>query len=223
MGSALVAAAFKDKEIEIGNAGMDMAYMEAGVTTPNTPYVMNMFTGTVPGNWANYKDTKGRTALVDDWCHTWPVSSSNMIVMGGPLANLLALYFNDFTDGFYGINTAAEPYTPYAPWQGKLAAIPCWNKNAYAASANVGYGLISTYLDINGTVGFIVYGLYGRDTFYTSYWFHHEGGIHYLQTLNPCVTSLILKIDYTSDAKHPAFTIVEHLGVISEKYTQHDP
>jgi len=223
MGSALVAAAFKDKEVEIGNAGMDMAYMEAGVTTPNTPYVMYMFTGTSPGDWANYKDTKGRTALVDDWCHTWAVSSSDMIVMGGPLANLLALYFNDFTDGFYGINTAAESYTPYAPWQGKLVAIPCWNKNAYEASANVGYGLISTYLDINGTVGFIVYGLYGRDTFYASYWFHHQGGIHYLQTLNPCVTSLILKIDYTSDPKHPAFTIVEHLGVISEKYTQHDP
>jgi hypothetical protein len=222
MGSALVAAAFKDKEIEIGNAGMDMAYMEAGVTTPNTPYVMSQFSGTVPGNWANYKDTMGRTALVDDWCTTYPVASSDMIVMGGPLANLLALYFNDYTDGFYGINTAAEPYTPYSYWQGKLAGITCWNKTAYAANATTGFALISTYLDINGTVGFIIYGLYGRDTYYASKWFH-DGGIHELQTLNPCVTSLIIKIDYKDDAKHPVFTIMEYLGTISEKYTQHDP
>jgi hypothetical protein len=225
MGAALVAAAFKDKEVETANAGMDMAYMEGGITTPNTPYVMNLFSGTVPGTKPNYKDsvsTPGqRTALVDDWCHTYPVASSDMVVLGGPGANLLALYFNDYTDGFYGMNTAAEHYTPYAPWQMRLAGIACWNKNAYGATETVGYALISTYLDINGTVGFLVSGLYGRDTYYVSKWFH-DGGIHTLQTLNPCVTSLIIKIDYT-DAKHPVFTIAEYLGTISEKYTQHDP
>jgi hypothetical protein len=222
MGSALVAAAFKDKEIEIGNAGMDMAYMEAGVTSPNTPYVMYQFSGTLPGTWANYKDSMGRTALVDDWCTTYPVASSDMIVLGGPLANLLALYFNDFTDGLYGINTSAEPYTPYAAWQGKLVGIACWNKNAYGANATMGYAMISTYLDINGTIGFIIYGLYGRDTYYASKWFH-DYGLHYIQTLNPCVTSLILGIDYHLDAKHPTIGILEYLGTISEKYTQHDP
>jgi hypothetical protein len=84
-----------------------------------------------------------------------------------------------------------------------------------------GYATITTYLDINGTVGFMVYGLDGRDTYYASYWFHGDpargipAGIHQLQDAPKCLTSIILEIDY-SDAKHPTFTIVECLGTISE-------
>ncbi|MCJ7424443.1 hypothetical protein MUP01_09285 [Candidatus Bathyarchaeota archaeon] len=216
-GSILVTAAFKDKQVEIGNFGLDMEFQEYGKTS--VPYIMNKFTGTAPGWRPNYHDTKSRTAFVDDWCTRWPVASSSIIVEGGPLANLAALYFNDFTDGFYGINSVEDGYTPYAPWQNKLAGVTCWNKNAYAGSATIGYGLISTYLDLNGTAGFIVYGLAARDTTYTSQWFQN-GGIHQLQDAPKCLTSIILKINYT-DAKHPTFSIAECLGTITERQWIH--
>jgi hypothetical protein len=84
-----------------------------------------------------------------------------------------------------------------------------------------GIGVITTYKDINGTVGFMIYGWSGDDTYYTCKWFHEEG-IYYLQGENRGVTTLVLRIDYTEDAHYPTVTILERLGTISEK-TPHDP
>jgi hypothetical protein len=220
LGATLVTAAFKNKDIEIGTAGEDMMSVDWGLSC--IPYVMNCF-GTTPGARADYKDdgtTPGnRLALKDDWCTTWPVASSNMITVGGPLANLLTSYFNEFTDAFWGTYTPlyGETYTPYEPWQNKVVALTCWNATAaraYEATVDTGYGVITTYKDINGTVGFAMWGIGPRDTFYTSKFFHEEI-IYELQNFPHCVTSIILKIDYT-DPKHPTFTIVECLGTISE-------
>jgi hypothetical protein len=215
----LVTAAFKNKDVEIGNAGEDMMSTDWGVSC--IPYVLNCF-GTTPGTRTDYKDdgtTPGdRPALKDDWCTTWPVSSSNMIMVGGPLANLLTLYFNEFTDAFWGSNTElyGETYTPYTTWQSKIVPLTCWNgtKKGYEATLTTGYGVITTYKDLNGTVGLAIWGIGPRDTFYTSKFFHEEI-IYELQDFPGCVTSIILKIDYT-DSEHPTFTIVECLGTISE-------
>jgi hypothetical protein len=230
IGASLVSAAFKDKGIEIGNAAMDMMYTEYGISS--VPYIMRNF-GTTPGARADYKfdgSAPGdRTALRDDWCGNWSITSSNIIGCGGPLANLFSLYMNDFTSAFAGMNFALtdEMYTPYQPWQMKIAALTCWNRTSYGSTEDMGYATIGTYKDLNGTVGLVVWGIDGRDTFYASQWLNgnweldREPGIWQLQEMNEHVTSIILEIDY-EDPEHPTFEIVELLGTISEK-DQHDP
>jgi hypothetical protein len=232
LGATLVTAAFKNKQIEIGLSGLDMMYYEW--MNPSIPYVMNCF-GTAPGSRGDYKDdgsTPGqRPALRDDWCTTWPITSSNMIGVGGPLANMFTLYFNEFTDAFYGtyVTGWGETYTSYATWQNKIAALTCWNgsKKGYVATYDTGYAVIATYKDLNGTVGLVIWGLGPRDTYYASKFFHEEI-IYELQSFPLCVTSIILKIDYT-DPLHPGFSIVECLGTISETLVEttkggiHDP
>ncbi|MEM3579877.1 MAG: hypothetical protein QXH40_02940 [Candidatus Bathyarchaeia archaeon] len=212
IGASLVSAAFKNKQIEIGNAGFDMMFQEYALTS--IPYLLHKFSGTGTGWPPNYKDSIYRIALRDDWCHTWPIASSNIIGVGGPLANHIAEYFNDFTDAFYGLNTAEAPFTPYAPWVNKIIALSCWSKDTYSSNATVGYAVISTYKDINGTVGFLVWGISARDTFYASKFFHEEI-IYELQRFPLCATSIIVEIDYT-DPEHPTWTIPEVLGTISE-------
>ena len=225
IGASLVSAAFKDKQIEIGNAGFDMIFQEWGSTS--IPYLLHRFGGTAPGWPPDYKDNIYRIALRDDWCKTWPITSSNIIGIGGPLANHITEYFNDFTDAFYGLNTTEAPFTPYAPWAGNVIALSCWTKNVYSASATIGYAVITTYKDINGTVGFLIWGISARDTFYASKFFHEEI-IFELQNFPPCATSIIIRIDYT-DPEHPTFTVPEVLGTISETSVEgikgglHDP
>jgi hypothetical protein len=232
LGGALVTAAFKNKDIEIGLSGLDMIYNEWSMAS--IPYVMNCF-GTAPGARGDYKDdgsTPGqRPALRGDWCTTWPITSSNMIGIGGPLANMFVSYLNEFTDAFYGTYVVGwgETYTSYATWQNKIVALTCWNgtKKGYAATYNTGYAVISTYKDLNGTVGLTIWGHGPRDTYYASKFFHEEI-IYELQTFPHCVTSIILKIDYT-DPKHPTFTVIECLGTVSERQVEtvkggiHDP
>jgi len=226
-GAALVTAAFKDKLLEaycfvsdaasssgsgayIGLAGADM---KETVVYNAMPWVMRKF-GT--GNTkADYKDAIGRAALKDDWCTTWPVASSNMIGVGGPLANMLAYYANDFTSAIFGLEEYAASI-----WDNKIIPLPCWDTTktrVYASNEDKGYAVIATYKDINGTVIFLVWGHWGRDTYYATKWFH-EGGIYQLQC--PCgfrgVTSIILEIDY-EDPEHPTFSVVEVLGTISER------
>jgi hypothetical protein len=232
LGGALVTAAFKNKDIEIGLSGLDMMYYEWSMAS--IPYVMNCF-GTAPGARGDYKDdgsTPGqRPALRDDWCTTWPITSSNMIAIGGPLANMFTSYLNEFTDAFYGTYVVGwgETYTTYATWQNKIVALTCWNgtKKGYAATYDTGYAVISTYKDLNGTVGLTIWGHGPRDTYYASKFFHEEI-IYELQSFPHCVTSIILKIDYTYP-QHPTFTVVECLGTISERLVEttkggiHDP
>jgi len=228
LGALLVTPAFKNKQIEIGNGGEDMMFQEWG--EQSIAWVMNCF-GSTPGTrtdykWATDPTSPGkRSALKDDWCHTWAVASSNMIGVGGPLANTFAYYFNDFTDAFYGLFAPelGESFTPYTPWQRKIIAASCWNVssnhvahggNAYSSNGEFGYATITTYKDLNGTVGFLIWGDGPRDTYYASKFFHDEI-IYELQRFPRCATSIIIEIDY-DDPLHPTFTIVEVLGTISE-------
>lgn len=226
VGAALVSEAFdSEKQIRIGIAGEDMLDPEIA---NQIPWVMAKFGD--GDEWIDYYFNKAglyvedyRTALKDDWCTYWPISSSNMIGIGGPLANLLAYYGNDFTDAFFGL----EDYAVDSPYFAKIAGIPCWNRgwngtwNVYESDTDTGYAVISTYKDINGTVLFLVWGHWGRDTYYASQWFHGDvargiaPGIVQLQDAPEHLTSIILQIDYT-DPEHPEFSIVECLGTISE-------
>jgi hypothetical protein len=213
-GATLVSAAFSENDIEIGNAGMDM---EGTTYAYEIPYLLSRIgNGTTFSNYWITPDTTSpgqRLTLMDDWCTKWAVTSSNIISVGGPLANQMTEYFNSFTDAYY-----SEPwFTPYTPFKGTLAALSCWSKKAYSNNATLngtGYATIGTYLDINGTVGLAIYGLDARDTFYASQYFR-DNFVTILGNLPKGVTSLVIKIGY-KDYRHPTFTIVEELGTISE-------
>jgi hypothetical protein len=212
-GAALVAAAFKNKQIEIGIAGVDMWDPEIA---NQIPWVMAKYgTGDAMVDY-HYDHAAGdhRTALRDDWCTTWPVASSNIISVGGPIANVLSWYGNDFTEAFFGIGM----FTDYTAWENKIASLTCWNKNAYESDEDTGYAVVGTYKDINGTVILLIWGHWGRDTYYATKWFHEEG-IFQLQDAPLCLTSIILEIDYTEHP--PTVSIVECLGPISETEWTH--
>ena len=208
-GLSMVTAAFKDKQVEYGLAGADMNNTDPKLAMPS---VMSKFSaGTTK---AAYKDAKGRAALKDDYCTTWPVASSNMIAEGGPTANLLAYYGNDLTSAFAGIGD----FTNYTPWKNEIVALSCWSRNAYVPNATMGYAVVSTFLDLNGTVGFLVWGYDGRDTYQVSKWFM-EDGIYEMQEFPPHVTSVIVQIDYTVHnplISNGGIKVVEALGTISE-------
>jgi hypothetical protein len=224
-GAALVAEAFDSyKKIGIGIAGADM---DNPVAANNMPSVMAAFTAGT--SVADYKDSIFRAALKDDWCTYWPVASSNMLAIGGPLANLLAYYVNDFTDAMYGL-----PQFAGTAYSGKIAAVSCWDRdwlgetdyNTYYSYGMgpyyLGAAVISTYKDINGTVIFDVWGMEGRDTYYASLWLHGDEergltpGLLEMQRFPKGVTSIVLYIWYSNNWKHPLYSIPEMLGTISE-------
>jgi len=169
-------------------------------------------------NWAGYTNDY-RVALRDDWCTTWPVTSSNMIVVGGPSANMLSYYENDFSDAFAALNQ----FTSDPIWANKIVAKTCWmphdTAHTYASSNSTGYGVITSYLDENGTAVLQIWGYWGRDTYYLTKWFHEEG-IYELQQAPAGLTSIIVKISYKSypeGYKPTAFKVVECLGTVSER------
>jgi hypothetical protein len=224
-GAALVAEALDSyKHIGIGLAGADM---DNPVASNNMPSVMAAFTAGT--SVADYKDSIFRAALKDDWCTYWPVASSNMLAIGGPLANLLAYYVNDFTDAMYGL-----PQFAGTAYSGKIAAVSCWDRdwlgetdyNTYYSYGMgpyyLGAAVISTYKDINGTVIFDVWGMEGRDTYYASLWLHGDEergltpGLLEMQRFPKGVTSIVLYIWYSNNWKHPLYSIPEMLGTISE-------
>jgi hypothetical protein len=159
-----------------------------------------------------------------------------MVGVGGPVANMLSYYANDFTNAFFGIAQFSPTSTafPVNPYSGMITGIPCWNRgwyglpwNTYISVTNqadgtgTGYAVISTIKDLNGTVILEVWGYEARDTYYACLWLHGDSGrglapgIVELQSAPRGLTSIILKIDYT-DPKHPTYTIPECLGTISE-------
>ncbi|PVX26033.1 MAG: hypothetical protein CW691_02665 [Candidatus Bathyarchaeum sp.] len=230
-GASLITASIKQKNITIGLAGSDMWDPD---TTMQMPSVMYQFG--VGDTKEDYKDAIGRAALTDNWCTYWPTSSSNMIGVGGPVANMLSYYSNDFTDAIYGI----PEYATGSPYSGMITGLACWQRywddiadgpswNVYSSydDPTVGYAVISTYIDKNGTEVIVVWGHFGRDTYYATQWLHGDAardinpGILQLQQAPAGLTSIILQIDYT-DPNHPTFCIPELLGTISETEWVHE-
>jgi len=209
IGAAYMTEAFDSiKDIHVQVTALDINDTVYG---PHTPFVMG---SAVTGTKADYRDSLGRTYLRDDWCTTYPVASSNMLFAGGPEVNMGAEYFNEFTMAFfarteYVVNDTGHAY--------EIFALSCWNKYSYGS----GYAVVSVYKDLNGTIGFLIWGFTGDDTYYATKWFW-ETGIEYLQTENRGVTDIILEIDYTTCPYSVDIARNERLGTISEKAC-HDP
>jgi hypothetical protein len=220
LGNTMVVAAFKNKLIEYGIGGLDRLDATFG---PMVPSVIRE--GISP-------DSDGRYHLHDDWCYSrtddsagmdksWPIASSNIITVGGPSPNKVSTYFNEYAqamvyttvgDGFYAVTCWDNPITDWKFYAGT------------AVTDRYGYAVISTYKDKNGTVGLMVYGWNGQDTYFAAKWFDEHK--FELQHINTHVTDIILEIEYEySDGDPrcpPVVDIVEKLGTISEK-PQHDP
>jgi len=226
-GAAYVTQAFDSlKQIHVQMTGMDIKDEDYG---PNAPYVMGYGSS---GTKADYRDSLGRAYLADDWCTTWPVASGNMLFTGGARANLGTEYFNDFTNAFYAMGEYVTNDTGHSE---HLMALSCWDKNSYLSDETYGYAAISVYKDINGTIGFLIWGLNGQDTYYATKWFWNYpagipteigtiaySGIQYLQAMNDGITDIVLRIYYPpSDPIHPTVSVIEKLGTVSEK-PQHD-
>jgi hypothetical protein len=246
VGAAMISEGLKEKQIITDNGGLDMSDVAWG---PRIPYLLaNMGNATWRAGgpaWTNWYDSLGRLGLLDDWCTRYPISSSNIITVAGPSANLVSEYFNEFSQAIqiYGITGATL--------MDVIFATTCWNTTAlsnylgqyyysdgqfYTGNTTTGIGVITTYKDINGTVGLLIHGWSGDDTYYTAKWFQ-EYGVYYLQTENRGVTTLVVRLnyqnytarltnpmppDYDYDSHFPYVEIVERLGTISEK-SQHDP
>ena len=240
-GLAMVSAAFKNKEVEVENSGLDCQDTTFG---SRVPYMLAKYghSGNYPIGYGKhpektYYDSIGRLYLRDDWCTNVSISSSNIISVGSGMANLLSEYFNDFTDAFI-----------YSKLGDGIMSVSCWNRTLNFAGTFIypggtindryGYAVVTTYKDINGTIGFIIYGWTGQDTYFACRWFNvggfynmagtwlNKNGAEYLQTENRGVTTLILRITYKTAAGvevcPPTVRIMERLGTISEK-TPHDP
>jgi len=220
-GLSMITAAFKDKQVEYGIAAEDMF----DTTLANQiPFVMsrNGMSTTVTKNDYYYKAVPAvpadyRVGLMDDFCTTWQITSANLIGSGGPLANLLAWYDNDFESAFY----ALPQFTTFATWSGKIAPLPCWNgtKKGYADTASTGYAVISIVEDINGTNIFMVWGNWGRDTYNAAQWFWQDGIQEFQYSDFIGATSVVLQINYNSAGKATSIAVPEILGTISETTT----
>jgi len=212
----MVTAAFKNKLIEIGLGGLDIQDTASG---PRIPWLIE---STSP-------DCLGRYHLYDDWCYSrtgtgmttsWPISSSNIITVGGTAVNELAIYSNDWTQGL--VVTTKPAIYPVTCWNGSMHT-----SGGYVGgdvNARYGYAIISTYKDKNGTTVLLIAGWTGQDTYYACKWFDEYK--YTLQHINLGLTDLILKIDYKTSGGTlrcpPTVSIIEQLGSISEK-PQHDP
>jgi hypothetical protein len=216
-GLSSVTEALKQKQVEYGLPAADM-YNSA--ISMQMPWVMaKIGSGDTRANYY-YSGTDYRTALKDDWCHTWPVASANLIAVGGPRANVLTWYGNDFPAVLFGLSD----FPVNASWSNKLCGVTCWAKKAYADSGLDGYATVNTYKDINGTVLFMIWGYNGIDTYYVTKWFK-EDGVYQLQEAPKGITSIIVHITYTSNAdgyKPASYEILECLGTISERLWIHN-
>jgi hypothetical protein len=234
LGATMLASGWSDwKNIEVWLSGLDIDTDMA----PAIPVTMRKFADTNDPNRLNYQytDDSGRAAFRDDWCtpedwdgvveiYPYAISSSDMIIVGGPLASEAAAYFNDFTDAMIFTNYGDGFYAPGC-WARttqdhylamdlvESGADELWYDNVEPGDG-IGHAIVSTYKDLNETVGFIVYGYTAEDTYYTCFALR-SGLIPWMQHLDDGVTTLIIEIDYSS--LHPVkFHVKEALGRFTE-------
>ena len=237
LGSAMLTSAWADwKNKETWLTGLDIQSVDIG---PTIPWTMSTFqTGLDPERLNyhfDYMMGDHRSAFRDDWStpddwdmsteiHPYAISSSDLVIVGGPIASQAAEYFNDFTDaliftgygdGFYAPGCWAR--TTQDHYQGMIKVDveddELWYNSA-TTEDTVGHAMVSTYKDLNGTVGFIVYGYTAEDTYYTCYALR-GGLLPWLQQIQCGTTTIILEINY-SDLHPVQFHVKECLGTITE-------
>jgi hypothetical protein len=234
LGAAMLASTWSDwKNVEVWLSALDIKSTQLA---PSIPWGMRNFTSQDNTRDPYYMDPPDdlRASFRDDWCtpdnwmgetiYPYAISSSNMLVVGGPLANLAAEYFNDFTDakvfteygaGYYATGCWARTVLDHYMGKNEID-VPdneLWYSSADTVD-DVGYALISTYKDLNETTGLVVYGYTAEDTYYACYALR-GGLLDWQQYIQDGVTSIILVIDY-SDLHPVGFHIAEAVGLFTE-------
>jgi hypothetical protein len=258
-GLSMVTAAFKDKEVEYGIGAGDTVNPVLANVMPN---VMSKISSTSTYLWSDYyyesptpvsATANFRTALSDDWCTTWQITRANLIGSGGPLANMLMYYDNDFESAFYGLydtstgrTFASSTSTWTNPWQNAIAPLTDWatgpNRIGYTDTATIGYAVVTTYQDLNGTNIFGIWGNWGRDTYYAEQYFWQDliqefQSTHRIEVSGAYAapldgsevghyitvpqfggaTGIVLQIIYSPVTNKPvAYSVINVLGTISE-------
>jgi hypothetical protein len=205
---------------------------ESGQTYPPQP---------IAGGWD--ADSDWWYPSIDPLTETWAYPFSQMspydaityhpngiLSLGGPKANGLTRYFNDFNFAI-----AREGTSPYALINGGAVAgtaptsdvnvptydyfpISTWNVNTTSFGYSAGYAIISLARDVNGTRGLSIYGWNGRDTYWAAAWASQFIVGNSTSTWLPTGTvALILNMTYTGPNMEPStFTVVKALGTITE-------
>jgi hypothetical protein len=171
----------------------------------------------------NYVSFTGPTAY-----DTVTYNPNGIMTVGGPKANWLSRYFNDFnfaidregTSAFAlangGIVTGSAPTSNPSVGTYDFYPLTSWKTGASTFGYDAGYAVIALARDINGTRGLSVYGWDGRDTYWASAWTSQYLG-QFNAWVPPGTVAMLLKITYsTTDREPTAFTIVKALGKITE-------
>jgi len=158
---------------------------------------------------------------------------NGILTLGGPKANGLTRYFNDFgavvaregTSGSYYAWVHGGTVTGTAPTSNPnlttLDYFPVSTWDDQPASGTFGYGpnyaVISLVRDVNGTRGLSIYGWNGRDTYWAAAWASQYIFGSSSAFLPTGTVALILQMTYGGPNGEPtAFTVVEALGTITE-------
>ena len=219
-GAATLVSALDCKNLTIWNDTDFRALldMEEHTYGPNAPYGLSKpGTGFMREDYyfpaAEGEQVGGRIGLMEtDSYYGEDIVMTNIVVVGGPYANLFGEYVNDFTVAF----ALDEP--PFDHHWTKIYALTCWARNTYVneeVGDDTGYAVISTYWDLNGTVFLWVWGWTAEDTMYACQWIRDnidDVVTHDLEELPDGTTDIIIEIDYVADD----VDIVECLGMVSE-------
>jgi hypothetical protein len=255
-GAAMVAAALKNKDcesidikgdvtficrpIEVGLSGLDMR----DPARQTVPWVMRRWgPGTARlDHYFNPAAGDFRSSFINHWPNDidWPVKTSNIIAVGGPGANLVADYFNSFSQAIFRSSRGQYWFIGGPPFDWLIPSD--WGANKVHPYPNralgEGLAIITTYKDLDGTVGLVVYGATGEDTWWATHWLYDihgdevcftytetltgdtveecaDNGLRLLQEMNLGVTTIVLRIDYRGAEFTPTIEVIKLLAVDS--------
>jgi hypothetical protein len=205
---------------------------ESGVTFPPQP---------VAGGWDYDNDTwyPSINPLNQTWSYspyvlapTVSYNPNGILSLGGPKANQLTRYFNDFgfaitregTSNYALVNggtvTGTAPTSDASLGTLDFFPVSTWNVMTTNFGYVANYAVISLVKDVNGTRGLSIYGWNGRDTYWGAAWASQYllGNTTLSSAGLPAGTvALILQITYAGPNNEPsAFTVVKALGTITE-------
>ncbi len=161
------------------------------------------------------------------------VSVMGIVNSGGPKANWLTRYFNDFAFAIFregdagsysalvdgGTITGTAPTSD--PTKLSLDIFPLSTYNVGVDTFNIGpdHFIVTLTRDENGTIAFNVWGWNGRDTFWgsvwASYWLIYVQN-YYGQVVPDGTVAIIVHISYNDLMEPSAFHVVFMLGTITE-------
>jgi hypothetical protein len=211
--------------------------IETGVTFPPQPVAGGFDSDTPPDTWFPSIDPYTQMWLYPFSNGTSPLVTyhpNGILSLGGPKANGLTRYFNDFgfaiaregTSGsYYALvngGTVAGTAPTSDPNLGTLDWFPVstWNVGTTNFGYGANYAVISLVKDVNGTRGLSIYGWNGRDTYWAAAWSSQYllGNTTASSAGLPAGTvGLILQMTYGGPNMEPsAFTVVKALGTITE-------